>query len=235
MATTITLQNSINYAQPVLKSQPLLVSNFEPALTMANIVLGTMLGAPFKWRFNRNSFTLPITGVDGTDYSVALPDMGFLECQWLVDGNAKIYELKGDTAIAKQSATGRPLTIAMQYDDNAGNVTFRVDRVPDQDYIISGDYQKKAVQMTSPGSPWGVVPDEFGYLFNNGFLAMAMLLVNDSRFPIFDGYFVNRLLGAQDGLSEQQRDIFVGNWTRQMQTLKRADLSTQIGIAGRAK
>ena len=83
MATTLTLQNAINFAAPILKNQPLMVSNFEPALTAANIVLGTILGPPFRWRFNRNTLSFAIDTTH-TDYVQAIPDFGFLEAQWLV-------------------------------------------------------------------------------------------------------------------------------------------------------
>jgi hypothetical protein len=79
------------------------------------------------------------------------------------------------------------------------------------------------------------VPDEFSYIFNEGFLSMMMLLVNDSRFPIFESFFTSRLLGAQDGLSDQERDIFLGNWMRAVQTVQRAQGMTNAAIAGRSK
>ena len=234
MATTLTLQNSINYALPILKNQPALVSNFEPALSVGNIVLATILGPPFCWRFNRNTLSFSISSGAGTDYAESLPDFGFLETQWLTDGTT-VHELGGAVSLAKTTASARPTKIAPQYDDNAGNITFRVNRLPDKSYTVNGDYQKKAVLMTSPASPWGVVPDEFCYIFNQGFLALLAVLVNDSRFPVFENYFVSRLLGAQDGLTDQQRNIFVGNWTNLAATLKRSDGAVISAIAGRAK
>ena len=235
MATTLTLQAAINFATPILKNQPLMISNFEPALTGANIVLSTILGPPFKWRFNRNTFTIAITQGAGTDYAQALSDFGFLETQWLTDAGAKIHQINGAVSLAKETATGRPTRVAAQYDDNAGNITFRFDRLPDQNYSFYGDYQKKAVLMSSPASPWGVVPDEFSYIYNDGFLAMMMLLVNDSRFPIFENYFISRLLGAQDGLTDQERDIFLANWMRVLQTVARSQGSANLGMAARGK
>ena len=234
MATTLTLQNAINFATPILKNQPLMVSNFEPALSAANIVLGTILGPPFRWRFNRNTLSFPITSAS-TDYVQSLPDFGFLETQWLTDSGGAIHQLTGAIALAKESASARPTLLAAEFDDNAGNITFRVDRVPDQNYTVNGDYQKKAIMMTSPASPWGVVPDEFSYIFNEGFLSLMMLLVNDSRFPIFENYFTSRLLSAQDGLTDQARDIFLGNWMRVLQTVQRAQGMTNLATAGRAK
>jgi len=237
MAITLNLQNSINFAATILKNQPLMVSNMEPALTAANLVLGTILGAPCKWRFNRNTFSFTITQASGTDYQKLLADFGFLETQWIKDATGNIYQLNGATSLAMESAnnTRRPISMAPQYDDNAGNITFRMSSTPDANYTVYGDYQKKAALLTSAASNWGVVPDEFSYIFNWGFLCIMSLLINDSRFPIFENYFIARLLGAQDGLTDQDRNIFVGNWMALAGTMTRATGAVNSGVAGRGK
>jgi len=235
MAQLLNLQNSINFATPILKNQPLQVSNQEPALTAANMVLGTMLGAPCKWRFNRAEFTIPITAAGLTDYTISLASLGFLETQWLVDPTGKPHALSGAISLAIDGNVGRPTKLAVQFDDNLGDITFRVDKVPDQNYTVYGNFQQKAEPMTSAASNWGTVPDEFGYIFNWGFLCFMSLLVNDSRFPIFENYFIARLLGAQDGLTDQERNIFVANWMALAQTLSRSQGAVQAGVAGRGK
>jgi hypothetical protein len=235
MATTLTVQNSINFAQPILKNQPLMVSNMEPALSAANMILQIILGPPFKWRFNRNTFNFAITEAGGTDYPTALTDFGFLECQWLKDASGNIYQLNGAVALAIDGNQSRPVDIETEFDDNAGNITFRMKPAPDQNYTVYGDYQKKATLITSPAATWGVVPDEFSYIFNEGFLCRMSLLINDSRFPIFESYFISHLLSAQDGLTDVERNIFLANWTAAQQTLQRAQNATATGGAGRAK
>lgn len=235
MGDTLTLQNSINFVTPILKNQPLMVSNFEPALSAANLVLGTMLGAPCRWRFNRAAFTITINQAGGTDYTKTIPDFGFLETQWLQDGTGNIYELNGATALARSSSVGRPTRIAAEFDDNQGNLIFRLDRIPNAAYTLCGDYQKSAPLIIAPASPWGVVPDSFNYIFNWGFLAVMSLLINDSRFPIFENYFIARILGAQDGLSDQERNIFMANWMGISQTLVRSQGAVNSGVAARGK
>jgi hypothetical protein len=235
MATTLTIQNSINFVQPILKNTPLMVSNFEPALTAANIILSTILGPPFRWRFNRATITQAITSGGGTDYVKSVPDFGFLETQWLTDGQGGIFQLGGAVALAKASGTSRPTRMSVEFDDNAGNLTFRFSDIPDVNYTMNADYQKKAPLLTSPAQALGVVPDEFAHIFNKGFLAWMMLLNNDSRFPIFENYFVSSLLSAQDGLSDQERSIFLADWMRLSQTLVRAQGAVNSGVAGRAK
>jgi hypothetical protein len=219
---------------PLLKNQSVQVSNQEPALTAANIVLGTMLGPPCRWRFNRSNFSFPITSA-GTDYSQSVPTLGFMETMWLADPAGKIHALNGAISMAPNPAPGRPEKLAAQYDDNAGNITFRTDKTPDQNYTVYLDFQRKATLLTSAGSPWGGVPDEFNYIFNQGFLCLMSLLVNDSRFPIFENYFIGRLLGAQDGLTDQERNIFIANWVAMAGTLGRGQGSMNAGIAGRGK
>jgi hypothetical protein len=233
MPLTLTLQNSINFVSPILKNQPLLVSNCEPALTAANLVLGTILGPPFKWSFNRGSFSFPIAKDGQTDHVVALADFGFLDTQWLTDNNDKIYQVSGAVSLAKEGSRSRPTKMAPQFDDDAGNITFRFNSVADQDYTAYIDYQKRIKLMSSPGSTWGVVPDRFAYIYDQGFLAMMSLLVNDARFPIFEQYFLARLLGAQDGLTDQERDIFIGNWANVAQTLTRSQAAVAGAVRGR--
>lgn len=234
MATTLTIHNAIKFTQPILKNQPLAVSNLEPGLTVANIVLQRMLGPPLRWRFNRNTFTF-VTVAGTTDYVVVINDLGFLENDsiWIVDPSSNITGLGGKISLAKTSAQGRPTLIAPQSDDNQGNITFRLSNAPDAVYTITGPYQKKATLITSDASPWGVVPDEFSYIFNLGFLTFSSLLVNDSRFPIFEKWFIGALLGAQDGLSIQEKNIFLGSWMADLGTVARAQGSVNQGVAGR--
>lgn len=234
MASTLVLQNSISYVKPYLKNQPLQVSLEEPALTAANGVLGTILGPPMKWRFNRDEFNFPITSAN-TDYQISVPQLGFIETQWLTDVAGKAMPLGGAISLPVNGARGRPEKLAPQFDDNAGGITFRVDKTPDKNYTVYCDYQRKAPLMTSAASEWAPIPDEFNYIFNQGFLCLMSLLVNDSRFPIFEQYFISRLLGAQDGLTDQERNIFLGNWGNFVQTLARSQGAVNAGMAGRAK
>ena len=67
MACTKTIQDSVNWVATILKQQPLNVSNWEPGLTFANLVLERVLGPPMKWRFNRGNLNFPITTAGGRD------------------------------------------------------------------------------------------------------------------------------------------------------------------------
>jgi hypothetical protein len=231
MSTTLNLRNTMNFVAPFLKNQPLEVSNMEPAVMVGNIVLSAMLGPPFKWRQNRGEISFVITG-SSTDWERAVPNFGFIETAWLVDGEGNQYSLEGALALTVNPSTERPKKIAAEFDDNAGNITFRFSSLADQAYTCYVDFQLSAPLLTSPASQWTPVPDYFNYIFNFGYLAVMSLLVNDARFPIFEKYFIGRLLGAQSGLSEQERNIFLANWAMAMTTLKRSDAAGAANLAG---
>lgn len=208
MASTITVSDALAFVSTLLKNQSLNVNNQRPGLNMANIVLQRMLAAPFLWRFNRTSFTIALTASGPTDYVESLPALGWIETQWLTDANSEILELNGAVELAKVSTVRRPILVAPVYDDNAGNITFRFNSVPDQAYTAYFDYQQKAPILQSPGDNFGPVPDEFSFLFLKGLLSEGALLVNDSRFPIWRSEWVAGMLALQTGLDEQAKAIF---------------------------
>lgn len=235
MPTTLNLQNSMNFVAPILKNQKLQVSNQEPALTAANIVLGTMVGPPMKWPFNRDEINFPVTAGGGTDYLVSVPEYGFIETQWVVDADGKYFPMNGAVSLPVNGDQGRPEKLAPQFDNNAGGITFRLDKKPDKNYTVYCDFQKKAPLLTSAASEWSPVPDQFNYIFNYGFLCLMSLLVNDSRFTTFEGLFVARLLGAQDGLTDQERNIFLGNFAAALATVSRSQGGVASGQAARSR
>jgi hypothetical protein len=232
MAATFTIQDAVNFVTPILKNQPVAVSNNNPALTAGNIVLQRMLGPPCRWRFNRNTFTFTTTA-GTTDYTTTINDLGFMEDQWCTDTSGVIYPLNGALSLVPDQTQTRPTQMAPQSDNNAGSIVWRLSQCPDAVYIVNGVYQKKAPLLSSLASTWAPVPDEFGYIYNNLYLAYTSILVNDSRFPIFEKWGVGALLGAQDGLSEQEKNIFLGNWMADISTVTRAQGRVNSGVAGR--
>lgn len=229
--TTLNLRNTMNFAGPFLKNQPQEVSNMEPAVMVGNIVLSMMLGPPLRWRQNRREISFAING-SATDYLQSVANFGFIESGWLVDSQNNQYSLNGAVELPMCVSVKRPERIAPQFDDNAGNITFRMETIPDAAYTCYVDFQQTAPLITSPASGWGPVPDYFNYIFNFGYLAVIALLTNDSRFPIFEKWFIGRLLNAQGALSEQERNIFLANWATAMVTVKRADMAGMAGLSG---
>ena len=233
MASTLTLSDSAAFCSTLLKGQLLNVNNQQPGITMANIVKQRILGAPFIWPANRGNTNFPISTVLGTDYVLSLPLMGRTEVQWLTDVKGVDMPLEGAIALPKNGTVMRPKKMAVQYDDNNGGITFRFNSTPDQNYTAYLDYQQKPLLMTSFASNWGPVADEYGYLFNIGLLAFAGLIVNDARFPIWERDFISGVLATQDGLDEQAKAIFIGDWMNVTRTAARSQAMGQSGAQGR--
>lgn len=233
MASILTLQNTINWCRPFLKQQPFDVTNQEPALTCGNNVLGIMLGPPLVWRFNRNTIQIPVTDVT-TDYPIVVSDMGAMEDLWLADSTGKTHSMEGAISLPRDSSNpSRPKKMSPQYDDNQGTITFRVNPIPNANYTVFIDYQKKMAPLQNWASPWAPVPDEFQYIFNIGFKAEMGQLTNDARFPIWQRDFVARLLSAQDGLDDQAKAIFLGQFEAFSASLTRAAGRVQTGTNAR--
>lgn len=68
--SSITLLNTVEWAKRFVFRRPLALGNFlEPAVTSANLVLQTIIGAPFAWRWNR-VLTGFITNPNQQDYTI---------------------------------------------------------------------------------------------------------------------------------------------------------------------
>lgn len=234
MANTYTVQDAITFTRAYIKQQTLYVNNQQPALGAAQIVLNVLLGPPFVWRTNRSTFQISISTSSGTDYQQTVQNFGRLETQWLVDAQGKLYQLGGEISLPRIGMQKLPTKVCAQYDDNTGNITFRFDSIPDKSYTAFFDFQRKAPLVTGAAQPLGTISDENADLFFEGFLVWASLIVNDARFPIFERQFVAHLLSRQDGLSEQAKIIFMGQWQEFVRTAQRAQGLTQGGTAGRS-
>jgi hypothetical protein len=62
---------------------------------------------------------------------------------------------------------------------------------------------------------------------------MLSLITKDVRMPIFMQKFAAHQLGAQDGLTALQRNIFLGNWLDVMTAQEREQMVTQQGVQSR--
>jgi hypothetical protein len=223
MASTITLAGTIAATTPMLGYRPLSFSSiFEPAVTMANIVKMTILGPPFGWRWNRlgsapTTFTCSPSQGTPADYPETVANFGWIE--WATVGNLDtpplwlpMTKVEG-LGIANEQ--GVPRSIAAQYDNNSGQITFRVMPSPDQAYPVQMDIQQKCALFTqsAPASQnWGPIPDEYSDGYTWGFMALALALNGDPRFGEFNQKFVNWLLARHSGLSETQISDFLNVW-----------------------
>ena len=238
MSVTRNIQASALFSMPFIGYQPVNISNGEPALTAANLTKQTILGPPFSWPWNRGTFHIDLDPTQenwGQDYLLVLPDYHFMEKVWLTDPNGKVNQITNiASSLSAESAIKRPSSAAMNLQDDDGNVTLRLNALPDEPYSIDGYYQRAAVTMSSLANTWGPIPDHLSYIYDWGFLGFCSLLTKDARAPIFLAKFASHLLGAQDGLTAQQRNIFLGDFLALMGQQQRDGMSVQQGAAGRA-
>jgi len=234
MSTTRNLQSSALFALPFIGYQPVNISNSEPAVTAANLTKQTILGPPFKWNFNRGEFSFP-TEPNDQDYYLIIPDFGFLERATLTDSTGVVKEIEIQQSLAAESVKKRPGSIAANLIDDQGGVTFRLNSMPPdaETYQVDGFYQKAPVLMSSMANTWRPIPDHNGYIYDWGFLSFVSLLTKDARFPIFGQRFTAHLLGAQEGLTALERNIFLGNFLQVMSAQERSQLTTQQGVTAR--
>lgn len=237
MASTITLQQTINWATYYVGNRLLAISAGvgEPAMSSANMVIQTILQPPFKWRWNRASRTFLFTS---GDTQVSLSDFGFIEKAYVTASsgpsagkNIEIPEIK--TELALDNASGRPTVISPYLDDNSGNITFRFSPGnPDFPSNVTIIYQKKPTVLSATTSIWPI-PDEYQYVYNWGFLALMYLFADSVKFGAANQKFISALLGLAEGLSEQQKMVFLGQWDLIIEQAMRSQARTQQGVQSR--
>lgn len=167
------------------------------------------------------------TGVSTTDGTVTWKNLGpiagasssytfnFIETasvQDIVLSSPKWFEMSPNICLGIDSTLARPREIAAQKDDNAGNITFRLMPVPDRAYPVAITVQQRPSLFVTPADKWAPIPDEYSYIYNWGFLALMFMYNDDPRWAVANQKFVGSLLGAQQGLTETERNIFLNNW-----------------------
>lgn len=233
MSATRNIQSSVLFALPFIGNQPANVSNNEPAITAANLTKQTILGAPFKWPWNRDTFSIEVDPTS-QDYLVEFSQFGFLEQAWLADEKGRVKEIAVKKSLASESVVARPQSVSTIFqDETLGNVTVRLNTMPDQAYTLTCFLQRAPILMSSLAASWAPIPDHLAYIYDWGFLAMLSLIIKDVRMPIFMQKFAAHQLGAQDGLSALQRNIFLGNWLDVMTAQEREQMTTQQAIQSR--
>lgn len=309
MANTITLGGSINWAQAYTGFKSLTIgASSEPAVSSANIIIQTILSAPFSWSWNRDKVTLAT--VAGTqDYVTSANTFGFIEKasykipaatitntaltagvatytaannfqagdlvtvtgtangsgtynvtnQAIVTATATTFtvlinhanvgsagdtgtaivgtttEISGTTVIlGTGSERGAPNRISPQIDDNAGNITFRLLPIPDRVYSVDVIFQKKIPALISgPASTWAPIPDHYSYIYQWGFLALMLAYNQDGRWAQANQKFVAGLLGAAEGLDEEQKNIFQNAWISSITQQESTQMKVQQGVSAR--
>jgi|SRR5579883_337560 len=191
MASTITVQQVVNYAQTQIRNAPLAgVGGFtnEPALTIANNVLQDIFAFPNAWRFNRKSAAPFNTVAYQQEYTLTgVSDIGWLERVVFQDTNSTNVpqpNREGECvfSIAMESIVDNPTKIALDRETQTGDSVVRLWAVPGT-YVwtVYLDYQVKPPLITSLSGTWSPVPDELAFVYRAGFLYHAFTHLGDPR------------------------------------------------------
>lgn len=207
------ISDTINWASPFIDYIPASAgTNSEPAITIVNMILNVVLGAPFAWPFNRAENNSQVLTNGTQDYTIAIADFGYAEKAALTLSGS-IYEIPtvmNTNALAVASTIGRPQNIAVKAIVPGTSVAFRFLDVPDQSYTLTLTYQKAPVKQTAVSGNWSGIPDSYSDLYGNLFLAeMFQLDGQESTARIYRQRGVASLLGRSEGLTDVQKNIFM--------------------------
>lgn len=129
---------------------------------------------------------------------------------------------------------GTPNFIAPQIDNNQDLITFRVLPVPNQYYQVNVVYQKKRPMLiTSLSNNWSPIPDHYAYIYEYGFLSLMMAYLSDPKWASFSQKFMAALLGAAEGLTENQKNIFEAAWLDMVSERQAVGLKVGQGVQAR--
>lgn len=242
MATTVTVQNTLNAITAFMGQRPMtgIGGNAnEPALTMANYLYAFILQPPFRWSWNRTRVNSAITTVAGTpDYTVVAPVFGWLEKAVLVNPAAVAptppnFELEVYEVLADDGTQNRPLRIAKLLDDNAGNLTFRLMPPPDAIYTVDLLYQNFPGILTSLNNLWAPIPDKYIFLYTRGLLALLQMIYNHPLSATNWELFCRHLVAIAEGLDEEEKAIFLEDALRGQRFKNTEMMAGQIGKQAR--
>lgn len=171
-----------------------------------------------------------MTNATVQDYIIPLPNFGHIEWAAVQDlTENKWYQLEVKP-LSLSNDVGRPRFIYPNSQDAPGNVQMRLQPAPNKPFPVAINYQEIPVPVTSINQTWAPIPDFMGYIYNWGFLAMMYMFADDPRFAMANQKFVTHLLGAAQGLTEQEKTIFLNNYT-DMTRLQEAN--NNLGIQAR--
>jgi hypothetical protein len=238
MPSTRNLQASTAWASPMLDYQPVTIGGNDPALTAANLTKQIILGAPFRWPWNRAETTVTLI-VGQQDYPLAVSDVGMIEKVVLynpspVGSTMKTTPISIVDVLTQDQSSQRPASGVLLTESATGVQTFRFNVTPDLAYVATIVYQRRPVLMTSLAATWAPIPDALAYIYDFGYLAHLSILTRDGRMSAFRQSFTSHLLGVQDGITATERNVFLGNWLDVQGAGQRAAMSEQMGTQARS-
>jgi hypothetical protein len=143
MASSISLNSSVTWVKPFIFFKPMAFgAASEPAVSSANLVEQTIVGAPFRWNWNRavKMFTCVQQGNPPAfvqDNIVQMSDFGFIEKAVVYSPDGSLKELEIRNGLSEDTVTGRPQYISAQIDDNGTLVIANITNVELQSNVLT--------------------------------------------------------------------------------------------------
>ena len=239
---TLNTVNTWNVNDQVLVSGLVTATFLNGALLTVLTASGSQITAFFNHaNYVSAADTGTLTKNTTQDYPIAIPAFFDVEHasvydSFTADANTQSgtinrwIEMEVKNELALSTETGRPQFISPHYEDSNGNMTFRVMPAPDQAYPVSLHIQLAPTQLTSLNSTWAPIPDFMQSIYSWGFLALMWAFADDPRVGFANQKFTAGLIARAEGISEEERDIFLNNWSALtgLQTMK-----TQQGVQAR--
>jgi hypothetical protein len=236
-----TIQDSINYSSTFIQYSPLSAgTNFEPALTIANEIQNTVMGAPFSWPWNRTEDNSTTTVAGTQDYSINLTNFAWLEKVSLKNvASGEVHEIPdvynnlargiADARTVKQARPNAACVLIVSY---GSSLRLRLMGVPETAYLITLTYQRIWAPLTTltGGSGTWTIPPQYSDIYNNLFLGEAMALVDDRQgAQQYRQRGIAALIAKAEGLTQMQINSFLEQyWQRDSQMAAR-QLAVQQG------
>lgn len=215
---TLTVSNSFAAGAVVLVSGLVTATWLNGQLLTLDTATSTQVTAPVNnmTTYASTPDTLGILTAQTTqDYTLGAPTFSHIEHASVLDISrtpSKWVELAVKDNLAFDSITARPSFISPHTEDGNGNVTFRVMPAPAANYPVAVHVQLAAPLLTSINQTWSPMPDYMRYIYSWGFLALTWAFADDGRFGMANQKFTAGLLARAEGITDQERNIFLNNW-----------------------
>jgi len=139
---------------------------------------------------------------------------------------SKWTQVSNKVDLALDSSSARPMHISAELDSGTGSLIFRLMPVPDKAYPVAITLQQGAPLFTSLNQTWSPIPDNLSYVYQKGLLAEMFEFADDPRSIGSRQKFIASLLGAAEGLTATEINIFLNQW----QAISGSPLEKQIQL-----
>jgi hypothetical protein len=227
---TVTAANNFAVGQPILPSVLGTLTDLNGQLLIVMTASPTAFTALVPTLPNGSDTVGTFTSLSTQDYMLAVPNFSHIEHASVLDIGAtspKWWELQVKNNLSLESSKNRPQFIGPHVEDANGNVTFRLQSAPDKAYPVSLHVQLTAPQITSINQTWAPLPDFMEYIYEWGFMALMWQFADDPRSAYANNQFKAGILARAEGLTEEERNIFLNNWEALYQNPMAKQMGTQ--------